>query len=220
MSLQDAPRWPTPDVDWTWARRRIAFCLVFSPSGRLISIEEPQVPPAAGGGVRRMSVPQLRGRLRGALPNFLWGRTGQALGIRGSRNPLCRYRVDEAAIDAFRRFHQKALLETADPALKTFLTFLDRWSPEMFEAEPGFLDRLDCSLVFRFQYNDVFLHEREASRRIWGRMASETASAIVDGDLAPAASPRRGAQGLNGDAAAHPEGAAAPAWPTAAMAVG
>ncbi len=219
MSLEDAPRRPVPDADWAWARRRIAFCLVFSPSGRLVGIEEPQVAAAAGGGVRRMSVPQLRGRLRGALPNFLWGKTGHALGVRGSRNPLYGYRVDEAAIDAFRRFHEKALCETADPALKTFLTFLNRWSPEMLEAEPGFLDRLDCSLVFRFQYDDVFLHEREASRRIWRRMASETASTVLDAAPPPSASLRRGPHGLNADAAAHPAGAAS-IWPNAAMAGG
>jgi transposase len=167
---------PAIDADWGWVRRNISFSVVFSPSGRLVSFESLPTFARAGARNRRMSVPRLSGRARGAASNFLWDTTGRALGVRRSRSPSCDYCFDQPAFQAFRSFHVKTLGGTSDPALKAFLTFLDRWSPEMFEGAPGFMDKLDANLVFRFQYDDIFLHERHASGQIWKRFVAESAS--------------------------------------------
>ena len=119
-----------------------------------------------------MAVPQARRRPKALAVNFLWGKTDQALGISARPGTSGGFRVDAKAFEGFRTLHKVALYGISDTALEAFLKFLDQWSPEDFQHVPDFQDKLGLNLVFRFQYDDEFMHERHAARLAWKWVAS------------------------------------------------
>jgi CRISPR-associated protein Csd1 len=150
-----------------FAPKHVAFAVVIGASGQLAGVE---VLPGYGQGRRpRMMVPQPRRRTRDLVANFLCDNTAYALGIRGAPRSEAGFRTDPAAFGCFRALHDEILDGVADTAVRAFLRFLQRWSPEGFLEVPGFSDKLDLTLAFRFQYDDEFLHERHAARLAWKR---------------------------------------------------
>jgi hypothetical protein len=160
-------------------RKPIALSVVFSSSGQLVGIEDLTSCSATRRIERTSLAPQILGA---SSPNFLWDRSRYALGVRRRRGPTARYGLDDSAFNAFRRYHRLVLGDTSDLALQAFLKFLDQWSPAMHGAIPTFGDRLEPNVVFRFQYEDDFLHNQPAARRIWARMAG--GQAVFDLNIA------------------------------------
>jgi CRISPR-associated protein Csd1 len=153
-------------------RQRISLSAVIGPSGRLVGVEPISGYAPGNRAEKPMAVPQTRRRPKALAVNFLWGKTDQALGISARpRNPG-GFRVDTKAFEGFRMLHKVALYGISDTALEAFLKFLDQWSPEDFRHVSDFQGKLGLSLVFRFQYDDEFLHERHAARLAWKRVAS------------------------------------------------
>jgi CRISPR-associated protein Csd1 len=150
-----------------FAHKHIAFAVVIGASGQLTAVE---AMPGYGQARRpRMSVPQPRRRTRGLVANFLCDNTGYALGVKVDRRAQGGFRLDEAAFDCFRDLNETVLDGVADTAVQAFLKFLEHWSPRDFLEVPGFQDKLDLTLGFRFQYDDECLHERHAARLAWKR---------------------------------------------------
>jgi CRISPR-associated protein (Cas_Csd1) len=146
--------------------RQVALSVVFGSAGQLVGVDD----LTRGSGIKRaanrMLVPRLVEAPKTTFTNFLWDRSRRALGVRRTREPSGYCSWDHWALDDFRSFHRRILGDPSDLALQAFLKFVDRWSPAM-TAIPAFADRLDPNVVFRFQYDDDFLHNRPAAREIW-----------------------------------------------------
>ena len=150
-----------------FAHKHIAFAVVFGASGQLAGIEA--LPGYRQARRPRMSVPQPRRRTRSLVANFLCDNTGYALGVRMDRRAQGGFRIDQASFECFRALHSAVLGGVPDTTVQAFLKFLGQWSPRDFLEVPGFQDKLDLTLGFRFQYDDEFLHERHAARLAWKR---------------------------------------------------
>lgn len=155
------------DMGFGW--RRVDFALVINPAGEVVDIERP---PWHSHGKRRgnsMRVPQRQLRTEGGVSGFLWGSSLHALGLRrwGGRSDV---RADTDSFNCFRTFHRVVLAGVRDPSLRAFLSFLQNWRPEWAFDNPDLQPVAGGSVVFRFQYDEHFLHETHAARLLWSRL--------------------------------------------------
>lgn len=145
-----------------YSSENISYEVLLAEDGRVIQVnnicdtlgkkEEP----------RAIQVPQAVIRTRNIKPNFLWDKTNYALGV-GADNRVC----DEEH-QAFRAFNLKLISpDIEDAGLLAFRRFLEKWTPDQF-VSPMFSEAMrGRNLVFRFEGDrDVFLHDRDAARRL------------------------------------------------------
>ena len=96
-----------PAANEGYGREKIHLAVVIGSRGQLVGVESLQT-----GFTRRserlMAVPQLEGLGHPTPLNFLWGKTGPALGIR-RRKGVGTCRLDELAFERFKAFHRTAL---------------------------------------------------------------------------------------------------------------
>jgi CRISPR-associated protein Csd1 len=168
-------RYPSPEptarlaANQGFGREKIQFAAVFGSRGQLIALENLQT-AFTRRSERLMTVPQMEGPPDSQPVNFLWDKTGPALGIRRRKGMYGAFRIEEFAFERFKAFHRSILSDIEDIGVEAFLRFLDTWSPENFLDIPDFQDKLDAKLAFRFQYDDGFLHDRRAARMAWNRV--------------------------------------------------
>jgi CRISPR-associated protein Csd1 len=90
---------------------------------------------------------------------------------------------------AFRELHQRLLVETDDEGLQAVLRFLTKWTPDRFEDLAGSKDILDANLVFRFEGELRYVHQRPAAQQVWAKhLAGKNGSSglcLVTGENAP-----------------------------------
>lgn len=162
--------------DTGYVRERISIAMVFGPCGDFEFADDLDLLSALRGAETQTLVP--RGRLPedGFTTNFLWGRTRDALGVRGPIRQSTGYRLDHRAFEAFRALHTSTLAGVNDTSVKAFLLFLARWSPEGVREVPLLEQRVGSAVAFRFRYDDEFLHEKQAARVAWQRRLGASAS--------------------------------------------
>ena len=153
--------------------RRVDFAVVINPAGEVVDIERP---PWHAQGKRRetsMLVPHRQLKTQGGVSGFLWGSSLHALGLRrwGGRGDV---RAETDSFNCFRTFHRVVLAGARDPSLRAFLGFLQNWRPEWAFDMPELAPFIGGSLVFRFQYDEYFLHETHAARLIWTRLLNSS----------------------------------------------
>lgn len=149
-----------------YGREKIHLSMVIGVRGQLLGVENLQTVFTRRSD-RLMAVPQSYDDADPAPVNFLWDKTGSALGVRRRRGLEGVSQSDDAAFRRFKFFHRAALLGISDMGVEAFLKFLDEWSPDQAKAHAEVLANLDHNVVFRFQYDDGFLHERPAARAAW-----------------------------------------------------
>jgi hypothetical protein len=152
---------------WSPVCKQIGLSVVFGASGQLIGIDDLTVRSGMKPAERRMLVPRIAETSNSMSVNFLWDRCRYALGARRRPNAAYHYCLDDPTLQGLTRFYHHMLGETQDLSLKAFLKFLDHRSPAVTEAIPILEDSRDPNVVFRFQYDDDFLHNLPAARRIW-----------------------------------------------------
>lgn len=151
--------------DW----RRVDLAVVINAAGEPVDIERPPWRPPGRRSGASMLVPQRQLRTPGGFSGFLWGTSVHALGLRRWGAPGDA-RPEPDAFNCFRTFHRAVLSNARDPSLRAFSAFLDNWRPEEAFAVPD-LAPLDVgAVVFRFQYDERFLHETHAARLLWRRL--------------------------------------------------
>jgi CRISPR-associated protein Csd1 len=156
-----------------YGREKIHFAAVIGVRGQLIAFEKLQT-DFTRKCERLMTVPQIAGAPYSTPTNFLWDKTGPALGIRRKKGAQGAPCIDEIAFERFKAFHRSVLAGVSDLGVEAFLRFLETWSPEEVQDRPEFQDKLGCKIVFRFQYDDGFLHDRGAARAAWNQVLEET----------------------------------------------
>lgn len=165
----------TEEDGYFW--RKIDFSIVLNSSGDWLDIEQP---PWRIGGKRRRNtllVPQKQLVNASGASGFLWGQSTHALGIGWSRQN--GFKANPDGFNRFRTFHRVALGGAQSPSIRAFLLFLQRWNPEDVPYPAMAAEIAGSAVVFRFHYEDCFLHQSHAARVIWARL------------LKPAASPTR-----------------------------
>jgi hypothetical protein len=150
-------------------QRAIGFCIVVDARGQIAAIDD--LPPGGGVGQsnRMLWVPVSGAASSASPPGFLWDKAGVALGAQRDRRQPGGYRLAPAAFQAFRAHQETLLRGTPDIALRCFLRFLGAWSPDQLQSWPELIQRIDQNVVFRFSYDDEFLHERHHARLTWQR---------------------------------------------------
>ena len=149
--------------------RKIDFSLILNSSGELIDVDEP---PWRMSGRRRRNtllVPQKQFMGEGVLSGFLWGHSLHALGV-GRHGKAGDLKVNTEAFNRFRTFHRALLGRHENPSIRALLQFLDRWQPEAVQDGGVAAQIAGGTVVFRFHYEDRFLHESHAARLIWLRL--------------------------------------------------
>lgn len=179
--LPDAP-------PFGFAVEKIGFVVSLNPDGTVAQVIDLRVqgrkPQPVG-----MLAPQAVKRTAGIAPNFLWDKTAYSLGVTAGAGKRTAQEHD-----AFKTRHRDWLAGTTDEGLLALLRFLDRWSPEAFQAPLWPEDMRDQNIVFALESErlaDVFLHDRPAARAAWARVKGATASdpriCLVSGEPGPVA---------------------------------
>jgi hypothetical protein len=153
---------------YTW--RKVDLALVINPAGELVNLDRPPWRMGEKRSSKALLMPPQQFTDGGGCSGFLWGHSSHALGI-GRPSPERGVRAYPEAFNRFRTFHRAVLGRAENASIRAFLLFLQRWDPET--AELGeVIDGAGATLVFRFHYEDCFLHDSHAARLIWKRLSN------------------------------------------------
>jgi len=95
------------------------------------------------------------------LPNLFWDKTPYALGRTAGEG---RRTAEEHA--AFKASNLAFLEDSDDPGLAALRGFLQRWTPERFDAAPFDAEMLDANIVFALDGEHGYIHEGPAAKRL------------------------------------------------------
>lgn len=176
-----------------YSEQGISYALVLSMEGGLIDVQD----LAGSSGTRRrplrLRVPQPEVRPGGAVkPNFLWDKTGYALGTTKDDSQQGWRTTGRGEFEAFKERHLSMLAGSDDAGLRALAAFLRAWRPENYGLLGSGADMLDKNVVFRLDDGTLeYLHERSAARQIWeDRLTSPGAGdglCLVTGEHEPLA---------------------------------
>ncbi len=158
------------EADAGFAWKKVDFAVVINSAGEIVDLERPPWRVKGKRSKTSMLAPQRQLRAQGGFSGFLWGSSVHALGLRRSIAHGGEVRVEGDAFHRFRTFHRVVLANARDPSLRAFLEFLKAWRPEWAFMREDLDPVAGGSVVFRFQYDDCFLHESHAARLIWARL--------------------------------------------------
>jgi CRISPR-associated protein Csd1 len=177
---------------------KISWALVLDATGALVAVDDLRELSGKKPMPRPMSVPQPEKRTAGIRSNRLWDKTSYVLGVSATSK-----RADQEHA-AFRELHLKLLAGSDDPALRALVAFLTHWMPAMFAEDARFTpEMLDANVVFRFDGERGYLHERPAARALLqraddGEDASHIGLCLVTGQRLPLARLHPAIKGVNG----------------------
>lgn len=136
-----------------------------------------------------MQVPQPFKKASGIIPNYLWEKTGYALGV--------AINEDERTTKlhaAFKKQHADWLAGTEDAGFLALSAFLNAWTPEAFIPPLWPEDMRDQNVIFGLESErlaGIYLHDRADAKDLWRRVGVEAASdpqiCLVTGNAAPVA---------------------------------
>jgi CRISPR-associated protein Csd1 len=144
-----------------FSREKISFAIQLAPDGSprnvidLRRTDGKRVSPAL------LSVPAAVKRTVAVLPNLFWDKSAYVLGCSAG---VGKRTAEEHA--AFKAANLALLAGANDPGLVALRQFLETWRPERFDSPPFHAELLDTNIVFRFDDERGYIHEREAARRI------------------------------------------------------
>ena len=158
--------------------QKISFCLVLSPEGKLVQVEDCREPATKGKKKlpKTLLLPKEQKRAVNIAPNFLWDNSGYVLGVDGKGKP----ERSAKTFLAFRELHQEKLGALTDEGGRALLAFLNGWTPPsgLTDLPPVFLEPqevVDSNLAFRLEGELGFIHQRPALQvLIKGESGSES----------------------------------------------
>ncbi|HEY4252165.1 MAG TPA: type I-C CRISPR-associated protein Cas8c/Csd1 [Roseomonas sp.] len=166
-----------------YSREKISFAIVLAPDGTVVDAIDRRVQSGKKLVPRLEEVPAAAKRTAGILPNLLWDKSAYVLGRTAGEG---RRTAEEHA--AFKALHLKLLGETRDAGLLALRRFLERWTPERFDAPPFTAEMLDANLVFRLDGEAGLLHQRDAAQQLVAAQSMDDAPraiCLVSGVEAP-----------------------------------
>jgi len=184
-----------------YSQEKIGYAIVLDAAGQMVDVLDLRDKSGKKPLPRLMGVTQPPKRASNIAPCFLWDKTSYVLGVSATS------KRSEQEHSAFKELHRKALAGSDDPGLKALLAFLDGWAPDQFSENPNFVsqgeDMLDANVVFRFEGEHAFLHDRPAARTAWARQQASGVNeaqgmCLVTGETAPLARLHPAIKGVNG----------------------
>lgn len=184
-----------------YSQEKIGYAIVLGGNGAVVDVIDLRDTSGKKPVPRLLGVPQPEKRTVGIKSNFLWDKTSYVLGVSATS------KRSEQEHAAFKALHQEALAGSDDPGLKALLAFLEAWTPEQFRENPHFVrqgdDMLDANVVFRFDGEQEFIHNRPAARAAWAQrrqagMDAVRGMCLVTGEQAPLARLHPAIKGVNG----------------------
>ncbi|GHU06034.1 hypothetical protein FACS1894158_11100 [Betaproteobacteria bacterium] len=147
-----------------YSPEKISYEIVLAPDGGVVQVNDIRDTSGKKPQPRLLDVPQPEKRTVGIKSNFLWDKTSYVLGVSSTSK-----RVDKEH-EAFKMLHEAALAGEQDAGLQALLVFLRRWSPEQFQPPLFPAEMIDANVVFRFQGEHLYLHQREAAQVLRARL--------------------------------------------------
>jgi len=184
-----------------YSSERISYAILLAADGTLVDVDDIRDNSVKKPVPRSASVPQPEKRTVGIKPNFLWDKTSYVLGVSATSK-----RAEQEHI-AFKELHRAALSDNADVGLRAMLAFLDTWVPRRFQEDAKFSRHgeqfVNSNVVFRFDGELGYLHERPAARAAWARLLGDndgarSGSCLVTGAYGPLARLHPSIKGVNG----------------------
>lgn len=157
-----------------FSREKIAFAIEIAQDGTPVAVLDLRAATGKKLVPQLLSVPAAVKRTAGVLPNLFWDKSAYVLGRtagEGKRTALEH--------DAFKLAHREMLAGADDPGLAALSRFLEGWTPERFDAAPFIPDMLDANIVFRFQGDLRFIHQREAARALLAARAGGAGARVA-----------------------------------------
>lgn len=164
----------------------------------LISLKEDGTPAGAPADLRAATGKKLTPRLMAVpasfkrpgvtpRPFFLWDNTAFALGVTAQedKDAITRFK-------AFQKRHIEALTDVTDAGLLALRRFVERWTPEEFDARGWPEAMKDQNVIFALEserLRNVYIHDRPAARMLWAQILSSDEGSkgicLVTGNHAP-----------------------------------
>jgi len=144
-----------------WSREKFGWCVVIDKDGGPVDVQDLRDLGGKKPVPRLYRVPAGTKRTVAIAPNFLWDKTSYALG----RTAGAGKRTAQEH-EAFRLLHLQRLAGADDDGLIAFRRFIERWTPDRFDAAPFVSGMLDANIMFRWDGDNGYLHERSAARRL------------------------------------------------------
>lgn len=160
-----------------WAKAPIGWAIELSPEGEPVAVLQLLDPTSKKPRAEMLSVPVPSKRAVNIEPNRLWDKTSYVLCRtadlkKTQAKPGKPPRVDlEHA--AFKRAAFDLIGDSSDEGLFALRRFLERWTPERFDAEPFTPEMLDGNVVFRLAGEHGYIHQRPAARALLRRETAE-----------------------------------------------
>jgi CRISPR-associated protein Csd1 len=167
-----------------FSREKISFSITLSAQGEPVAVRDLREEAKGKRLVpKALSVPAAVKRTVAILPNLFWDKSAYVLGRTAGDGK--RTALEHAA---FKTAHRDLLAGASDPGLVALSRFLDRWSPERFDAAPFSVEMLDANIVFSLDGETRYLHQREAAQALLAARAGGeglAAFCLVTGRQAP-----------------------------------
>lgn len=180
-----------------YSQEKISYELLLTLDGSVVGVNDIRDVSGRKPIPRSLSVPQPEKRTSGIKSNFLWDKTSYVLGVSSKHGG--RADLEHAA---FKELHLQALAEENDPGLRALVNFLQRWTPEQFQAPPFSEEMLDSNLVFRLDGNQQYLHESPAAQTARAKLLANGESreglCLVTGQQQPLARLHPAVKGVYG----------------------
>lgn len=149
-----------------WSREKFGWAIIIGADGSVVDVKDRRDVDGKKPVTKLYEVPASFPR-PGTTPRafFLWDKTAFALGVTKGKSgsgwdPTPRQH------EAFRTLHLERLADAEDEGLVALRRFIERWTPEQFDATPFVPDMLDANIMFRLDGDVPYIHERPAARRL------------------------------------------------------
>lgn len=168
-----------------YSSERISFAVVLASDGSVMDVDDLRDHSWKKPQPKALMVPRATKRTSGVASNFLWDKTAYVFGASATSK-----RVSEEHA-AFRKLHKELLAGANDDGLVALLAFLDSWDTSRYANLRYSEEMRDQNVAFRLNEELVFLHEREAAKRIWANHLADSAAdkglCLVTGHKGPIA---------------------------------
>lgn len=150
-----------------WSLEKFGWCIILDKSGEPVDRQDLHDTQGKKPRVQPYSVPAAVKRTVGIAPNFLWDKSAYVLGRTSGTG---RRTSQEHA--AFVTLHLERLAGQTDEGLATLRRFLEKWTPERFDAPPFMPEMLDTNILFRLEGDKDesgrprYIHQRPAARAL------------------------------------------------------
>lgn len=142
-----------------WAKVGIEWTIVLSTDGEPVAVNQNLEIQGKKARPKAISVPAPIKRTVAIAPNVLWDKTAYVLGRTAGDG---RRTADEHA--AFKSATLALIKDSDDRGLAALRQFLERWTPERFDAAPFKPEMLDGNVVFQLDGDLGYVHDRPAAR--------------------------------------------------------